>query len=378
MATNTFITVQEIARAVLPRLYENLVFPNLIHKDLSSDFVTGKGATIQVKKPVVLTATEFAEANGVTAQNVTEQSVTVTLDKIADVSVEFGALQMATNVAELNSLFIEPAAVALAQKINNDGLALYKDVIYTGGAAGTTPDGLDDLTTARKLLNSKNVPLSPRNALWDPEAEAKFLQLATFVEADKAGTTDALRNGSLGRLMGFENYMSQSVPDHKKGTLATAGTTGKYIFLKGAAAAATSVILDSDDSTLTGTLVKGDIITFTLAGVVKNALVTELATAESNEITVKITPALTIGDNAVVTILANHTANLCFHPLAFAYVSRPLEKPAGVESYVVNFNGLSLRVVRSYDSKYKKDMLSMDVLYGYKTLYPELAVRYLG
>ena len=28
--------------------------------------------------------------------------------------------------------------------------------------------------------------------------------------------------------------------------------------------------------------------------------------------------------------------------------------------------------------KYKKEMLSMDVLYGYKTMYPELATRVLG
>ena len=28
--------------------------------------------------------------------------------------------------------------------------------------------------------------------------------------------------------------------------------------------------------------------------------------------------------------------------------------------------------------KYKKEMLSMDVLYGYKTMYPEMAVRVLG
>ena len=39
---NEFITVKEIARQILPRLIENLVFPNLIHKDFSNDFVPGK------------------------------------------------------------------------------------------------------------------------------------------------------------------------------------------------------------------------------------------------------------------------------------------------------------------------------------------------
>ena len=47
-------------------------------------------------------------------------------------------------------------------------------------------------------------------------------------------------------------------------------------------------------------------------------------------------------------------------PNAFAFVTRPLAAPAGVESYVTSYNGVTLRVVRGYDMKYKKEMLSMD------------------
>lgn len=376
---NEFITIKNIARQLLPRLIENLVFPNLIHKDYSNDFVTGQGATIQVRKPIVLTAVDFNESIGVSAQDVKESSVEVTLDKLATVDVAFGAIQRATNVDDMNRLFLEPAAVALAQKINSDGLNLYKDIPYTGGAVGSTPDGLDDLTNARKMLNIQKAPIAPRYALWDPEAEAKFLQLDTFVEADKSGTTEALRNGSLGRIMGFENYMSQAVKNHKIGTLATAGTTGKKIMLKGAAAGATSVILDTDDSALTGTLKKGDLLTFTPAsGAASVVVVTADATADTDEISVGVYPALTAADNAVVTITPAHTANLAFCPQAFAFVTRPLVAPAGVESYVTSYNGVTLRVVRGYDMKFKRETLSMDVLYGYKTMYPELAVRYMG
>lgn len=64
--------------------------------------------------------------------------------------------------------------------------------------------------------------------------------------------------------------------------------------------------------------------------------------------------------------------------MAFAFVTRPLTVPAGVESYVTSYNGITLRVTRGYDMKYKKDMFSMDVLYGYATMYEELAERVLG
>lgn len=368
---NEFITIKNIARQTLPRLMENLVFPNLIHKDFSEDFVTGQGATIQVKKPVILEAKDFDEATGVAAQDVKEESVDVTLDKLATVDIAFGAIQRCTNVDDLNRLFLEPAAVALAEKINSDGLNVYKDIPYVTGTAGTTPSALSDITAARLSLNNRKVPLAPRNALWDPFAESKFLELDTFVEADKSGTTQALREGSLGRIMGFDNFMSQSVKAHTTGI-----TTATTVKVNGAVAAGATK-LSIDGTALVGKLVKGDII--------KISNVTYVVTADSAEAVanaiadIAVYPALPeIANDTSVTLIASHTANLAFHPLAFAFVTRPLVAPKGVESYVTSFNGITLRVVVGYDMKYKKEMLSMDVLYGYKSLYRELATRVMG
>ncbi len=370
---NSFITVKEIARRTLPRLIENLVFPNLIYKDFSEDFVNGKGATIQVKKPVVLEASEFNESTGTSAQDVKEESVEVTLDKLATVDVEFGAIQRATNVDSLDRLFAEPAAIALAQKINADGLDVYKDIPYITGTAGTTPSAIDDISAVRLAMNKNKVPVTGRRAVWDPDADAKFSTIEAILNAEKSGSTQALREGSIGRVMGLDNYMSQAVKKHTKGTIAVTGA-GAKILLKGAASGATEITLDTGGTALTGTLVKGDILTVGTA----KCVVTANATAESNEIDVKVYPAITAADDAEVTVTANHTANLAFNPSAFAFVTRPLIAPAGVESYVTSYNGVTLRVVRGYNMTYKKEMLSMDVLYGYKTMYPELAVRVMG
>jgi hypothetical protein len=368
---NEFITVKEIARQILPRLIENLVFPNLIHKDFSDEYVTGKGATIQVKKPVILTAKDFNESEGTSTQDVKEESVDVTLDKLATVDVEFGAIQRATNVDDLNRLFLEPAAVALAEKINSDGLFLYKDIPYAVGTAGTTPSKLTDLANVRKILNTNKVPVAGRVAVWDPEADANFTTIDAIVNAEKSGSTAALREGSIGRVFGLDNYMAQGVKQHTTGiTKATdVKVNGKVT------AGATSIAIDG--TALTGKLVKGDILTIKKNNYV---VVEDTADASTNAIaSVKVYPALPeIADDTVVTLVSGHTANLAFNPMAFAFVTRPLVAPAGVESYVTSYNGITLRVVRGYDMKYKKEMLSMDVLYGYKTMYPELATRVLG
>ena len=56
--------------------------------------------------------------------------------------------------------------------------------------------------------------------------------------------------------------------------------------------------------------------------------------------------------------------NLLFHGCV------PMTSDGQFET-VTSFDGISLRVVRGYDMKYKREIMSMDVLYGYKTVYPE-------
>lgn len=368
---NQFIEIKEIARQILPRLIENLVFPNLIYKDYSNDFVKGKGAKIQVKKPVVLEAKEFDQSQGVEAQDVVEESVEVTLDKLATVDVDFTSIQMVTNVDDLNRLYLEPAAVALAEKINSDGLFLYKDIPYVCGTAGTSPSELTDIAKARKVLNINKVPTKGRVAVWDPEADANFTTIPAIVNAEKSGTTQALREGSIGRVMGLDNYMAQGVKMHESGSLA--GITGMKASSKTNAGLST-ITLSKD--TLTGNVKKGDIITIAK----DNYVITQDASASTNSITIKVYPALVkdVTTTDTISIQSSHTANLAFNPNAFAFVTRPLNSPKGVESYTTSYNGITLRVVRGYDMKTKKEMLSMDVLYGFKTMYPEMAVRVLG
>ena len=367
---NTFLTCQQIARMALPILRENLVFPALCYRDYSDEFAR-EGDTIQVRKPPVYEAKNFT--NAVVVQDITEDNVLVTLDKIADVSVEITARQMALNLRSFEEQVIRPAAIAIAEKINHEGLALYKGVPYFTGTAGTTPDALDDFANARRILNTNKVPMSPRYAVWDPNADAAFSILPAIVNAEKSGSTQALREGSIGRIQGMDNFMSQGVQTHTKGTLAATGS-GAKILLKGAADNAKTITLDTGGTALAGTLKAGDMLTI---GTV-TATVAEDATAASDEIEVKLIRPVTAADNAEVTVGGDYTANLAFHKNAFAFVSRPLELARGVESYVTSFENLTLRVTFGYDMTAKKQMLSIDTLYGYKTLYPELAVKVLG
>ncbi|MEV8600449.1 P22 phage major capsid protein family protein [Streptomyces griseoviridis] len=71
--------------------------------------------------------------------------------------------------------------------------------------------------------------------------------------------------------------------------------------------------------------------------------------------------------------------NLAFHRTAFALAFRPLELPQGaLDAAIMNYKGFALRVIRDYDMDKKQMVVSIDCLYGTKTLDANRAVLIKG
>lgn len=367
---NTFITIKNIARQTLPRLVENLVMPELVWSDFN-DTYSDLGDTIQIKKPVELEAKDFTIGGTVTDQDIVENSVDVKLDKIATVDVSINALEAAVNWSEekFRKEFIEPAAVALAQKINKAGVDQYVNIPNLLGTAGTTPSAMSDFSAARKFLNKAKAPMTERYAVWDVDADAKFTELSNLFKVNEAGVTETLRQGQIGSIYGLQNFMTQSIEGHD---LAGAGT----VLVDGAATkGATALHVDG----VTTALASGDM--FTIAGDTTKYTVVSAGALDTADQDLVICPELqkNAADNAAITLISTKTVNnLVFHKTAIAFVTRPLHAPEAVPSYTTSNGKYSLRVVKAYDRDTKKEKLSMDVLYNYKVINPALAARYLG
>ena len=56
----------------------------------------------------------------------------------------------------------------------------------------------------------------------------------------------------------------------------------------------------------------------------------------------------------------------------------PLQPPDGQWSSTASEDGYSCRVVKDYDIDVDAEIIRLDVLYGVKTIYPELAARIWG
>jgi hypothetical protein len=70
---------------------------------------------------------------------------------------------------------------------------------------------------------------------------------------------------------------------------------------------------------------------------------------------------------------------VAFHRTAFALAVRPLALPRGAaNAAVANYKGFGLRTIYGYDMDKKQDVVSIDILYGTKTLDPNRAVIIRG
>ena len=372
---NTFLTPSIIAREALMRLQANLVMGGLVHRNYSQEYQK-VGDTVTIRKPINFTAKDFVQGTGIEVQNATETSTSVTLDKWKDVSFELTTLERALKLEEISQKLIDPAMRAIAQVMDEDLLKLYVDVPHFNGTCGTTPSGISAFTGSLEGLDTRKVPMGDRQIVFGPVANAKLLELDSINSAEKSGTTEALRNASMGRIMGMDTYMDQNVQSHSIGTVSPGAGTGWAVSGSTATGSTTALI---DTTTGSGTIKKGTL--FTVAGDTTKYVLTADATVASNQLSIAFHPAVVTAwaDNAVVTIYANHVANLAFHPNAFALVTRPLEPPmGGARGEVIAYNGIAVRVVYDYNITYKKDIVSLDVLYGVKTLEDDMAQRIVG
>ena len=370
--SNAFLSVAEIAKESLLRLRNNLVMRELVYSDHSGEYAQ-KGDTVNVRMPATFQAEDFSSS--ISEQAVKEGAVPVKLDRIADVSVDITSKELTLNVQDFGFQVAEGAMQALAQKIDADLLELYADIPYVAGGAtpGNLPNALADIAGARQVLNEQGAPFGNRSAVWNPATEANLIILDAIVGADKSGSTAALREAAVGRVLGFENYMGQNVHTHTKGTLAI--QDGKTEILPDGAHTVGATTLKLKQVENGGKAVKGDLID--IAGKGRFVVTAESAAAASNKVELSVYPALPVlAGTEAVTLVDSHVANLAFHRNAFAFVNRPMALPlGGAAGAVETFEGISLRVTMGYAMLSKKNTISFDVLYGCKTLQPELACR---
>jgi hypothetical protein len=214
---NTFVTPNLIASSGIETLYNTIVLAGLVWRDFDSDFTGKQGDTITVRKPAVLEASDFdQEARTTSYQDATEDSVDVTLDHLSHVPFHVTDEQTTLEISAYEAQLLNPAMEALAQKVDGelaeglaDAASGESQLVSLSDDKREPPEGNYVFRGARALLGRQKLPLLDRYVVVSPEAAAEVLGDKTLLEADKSGSTEALRNAIMGRLLAFETYESQ-------------------------------------------------------------------------------------------------------------------------------------------------------------------------
>lgn len=377
-----------------------------INRQYDSSFaVSGAkiGSTLRVRLPDRALVTDGA---ALSVQDDDEQYTTVSITKQKHIGLNFTSAELKMNIDDFADRKLKPRISQLAAAIEADiASTAYKDIYQSVGTPGTTPATSLVLLQAQQKLNEMNVMQDSRMAVVNPAANAGLVEGMKGLFNPGTTISKQFRSGMMGQdVLGYnEIAMGQGIATHTSGTLlrtASATTVKTTISAQGAS----EVVLTQ--GSVTTTLKKGDV--FTIAGVysdnpqtrestgsLQQFVVTADATFVSGDATVSISPAIYTSDSALATVNAFPQAgavvtvmgsvsgvypqNLIFHKNALTLATADLIMPQGVDmaSRQVH-NGISLRIVRQYDINNDRMPCRIDVLYGIKTIRPELAVRLWG
>jgi ribosomal 50S subunit-recycling heat shock protein len=402
---NSILTIDVIAKEALRILENNCVMAGLVHRAHESDFGNAMngfeaGDTISIRRP-----TDFTVRDGAVSlnQDIVEGKVSLTVDQQKGVDFGFTSKELTLNIGELSERVIKPAMVQLAQKIDLDVMALYKQVPNWAGTPGQTVNSFGDFSAGPLLLDQYAVPQEGRSAVLAPADFWGLLgsQTALYMSDVAKG---AYRNGSLGMIGGVDTYMSQNVPTHTVGSDVTGGTVGASITTS---TLAYSTIKNTNVQTITTagvTLNAGDVITiagvnacnpvdksdlgflkqFTVVSYTTNSAVISPAMIWTGAFqSVAVASGTTDLNGAAIvaqgTASTGYRQNLLFHKNAFALAMVPMIKPPGAQEVArESHNGVSVRLIPSYDATNDRSNYRLDVLYGVKAIDPRLAVRLSG
>src|ERR1700676_770828 len=207
--------VKLVAVDALPALMSNLVMGNLVNRDYEPTLAHA-GDTVNVPIPPTLVANNIAEGGTVQSQNPNLGNAQIVLNTHAEATFQIPDVTKVLAVPDLLKLYMQPAVVAIAERIESDILTLYSQFTSNTpiGTAGVplTEASVDAAETA--LFQAKVPASAGKYLVVDPTTYSALRQIPRFSEYYTAGEAGlrALIDGTVGKIKDFFVFRSQFVP----------------------------------------------------------------------------------------------------------------------------------------------------------------------
>lgn len=392
---NAILTPTAVTREALMVLHQKLNFVGAITRDYDDSFAqTGAkiGDTLKVRLPNQYTV---RTGSVMSAQDTVEQSVDLKVQTEKGVDLNFTDADLALSLDDFSDRILEPAMSVLAANIEADAMNMYKDVynqVNNQGSAATFAKFL----AGRKQLVDNLAPMNDRSVTLNTQDNVDMVTALSGLFNSQEIIGKQNRDGVLGKTAGFTFNENTLLPQHPRSAANgsyTTDTTTSQMPVSTTALATLAVTSGSNAP------VAGDVFTVATvyrvhpetklsAGALQQFVVGTGATTTSWPISPSIVTSgarqnvtvISGGSTSAVTVAGtastSHGISLAFQKGAFAIAFADLVTPKNQDmaSRVVH-DGISMRFVRQFDIVNGKFPARLDVLYGYKTIRPQLATR---
>jgi hypothetical protein len=216
--------VKLVAADALPALVGNLVMGNLVNRNYEP-VLAQAGDTINIPISPALEAHNIAEDGVVTPQNPDLNNAQIILNTHIEATFQVPDVTKVLAVPDLLRVYMQPAVVALAEKIETDLLGTYAS--FTANTpVGTPATAIAEpvIDAAESALFKAKVPPAARKFLVvDPDAYSGIRQIERFSEYHTAGEAgvEALISGTVGKIKDFLVFRSQFVAKTGTSTVTT-------------------------------------------------------------------------------------------------------------------------------------------------------------
>lgn len=217
MAITSFIPQIWNANLLL-KFRQQAIAVALANRQYEGDLVHGNKVEINTAVDIAIkdyaTGTSGPRTTAADAVSTTSIELVVDQEKSFDFYVDdIDRVQAAGNMGA----FTTSAGLGMAEDSDKYLLAQWvaADATPTLSAALTTGDqAFDAIRDLRKRLNKAHVPMGSRYILCNAEFEALLLDASSkLTSVNISGTSDALREAALGRLLGFTIVTTENMPD---------------------------------------------------------------------------------------------------------------------------------------------------------------------
>ena len=209
-------TPEQAARSTLAALRYLTTLPRTVRMDFSSEFIAGRGQTVNVKAPTtagkakVYTAANRAARDAIEFNDLTETWVPVTLEDQLYNAIRLPDDWATFTLADLQTQVIRPQAESVVDALATP-LITEMAAITNESGAGAIPalalngsNALAAIIKAGQTLNQRNVPREGRVLAVGSQIEAALLNIPQLQKVNESGDGgDMLRRATIGNLFGF-------------------------------------------------------------------------------------------------------------------------------------------------------------------------------